>query len=46
MKNQKLKLTLKVILFFGFAFSCSQTKPILSTETSNVINIFYGDALE
>ena len=46
MKNNKLKLTLNVILFFVFVFGCSKTKPILSTETSNIINTFYGDALE
>ena len=46
MKNNKLKLTFNVILFFVFVFGCSQTKPILSTETSNIINTFYGDALE
>ena len=46
MKNHKLKLTFNVILFFVFVFGCSQTKPTLSTETSNIINTFYGDALE
>ena len=46
MKNHKLKLTLSIILFFGFVFGCSQTKPILSTKTLNIIDIFYGDALE
>lgn len=53
--KKKQKLSLKVLLVYGVIIffivsSCSynttNNKSVLSTETANIINTFYGDALE